>query len=360
MFYDSFAFMNPMEEYCLITGLHGRLLGEHCLIKGERVISASEGWPAVRENGGGGQEKNGERLWKPDPASLRNILPESDGTIRTEEGRFFVETIGMRRTLILCGLGHVGRQVLILANMLGFETCVLEDRPLVAEGARELGADRILTGSFEENLRMVPEHAGNLYVIMTRGHRYDMECLKIILKRKSTYVGMMCSRKRIAEARRLMAEEGIGEEAFDRLHAPIGLDIGAETPEEIAVSVMAEIVSVMRKTGADSIPKEIMKALSDSRRRVLAQIVSRSGSAPRKAGSRMVIYEDGSFAGTIGGGCIEADIIRRSRELLFEMGGPSLVKVDLSGKNAADTEGASCGGVMEVLLEVLEPGSGSQ
>lgn len=142
------------------------------------------------------------------------------------------------------------------------------------------------------------------------------------------------------------------------VHTPIGLNIGAQTPEEIAIAIMAEIIQVknaVRRTGG--YPREIVRELcgenAANTTTVLATIVSRKGSAPRDVGTKMLILPDGHAIGTIGGGCVEADVMRRARMMLTspqDFPPFQLIEVDMTAE-AAEDEGMVCGGIIEVLLE---------
>ena len=140
------------------------------------------------------------------------------------------------------------------------------------------------------------------------------------------------------------------------MYTPIGLKIGAETPEEIAVSVMAEIIQVKHeKAEGCGYSKELLEALCDEdgkkQKKVLATIISRKGSAPRGVGTKMLILEDGTLIDTIGGGCAESDVITkallmmREEKLRFQ-----ICMVDMT-REAAEEEGMVCGGRIEVMLE---------
>lgn len=159
-----------------------------------------------------------------------------------------------------------------------------------------------------------------------------------------------------------LAEEGIDKEVLDRVYSPIGLDIGAETPEEIGVSVMAEIIEVKnKKKGSCGYPKDILRGIlenqespdSGAAKEVLATIVMRRGSAPREIGTKMLILPDGRTIGSIGGGCVEAAVANKGRELLSEDApAPELVHVDMTAEEAQE-DGMVCGGVLDVLLEAI-------
>lgn len=194
------------------------------------------------------------------------------------------------------------------------------------------------------------------FVIVTRGHRYDMLCLEQAVKKSNAYVGMMGSKKRVALVKEQLAEKGVDREILEQVHTPIGLSIGAQTPEEIAVSIMAEIIQVRsgkkRMAGyAGEILDALLEAEEVQESLVLAVIVSRKGSAPRKPGTKMLIYKDGRTVGTVGGGCMESEVVSRARLMLKGIETAcQLIKLDMSGKDAED-EGMVCGGVVEVYLE---------
>ena len=177
---------------------------------------------------------------------------------------------------------------------------------------------------------------------------------------------MMGSRRRVAIVKDQLEEKGISRDLLDAVHTPIGLKIGAETPEEIAVSVMAEIIQVKStqnksdggKTGGYS--EEIISCILNAGnsgedpaelQKVLATIISRKGSAPRGVGTKMLIIEDSRTIDTIGGGCIESEIIQKAL-LMMRTKAPDfqICRVDMTAGEAED-EGMVCGGVVEVMLE---------
>ena len=131
----------------------------------------------------------------------------------------------------------------------GIHTILLEDRKDFADRAKETGAQEIICRPFDKAIRDLTEEANTAYVVMTRGHAYDEKCLLEIAKKESYYVGMMGSKTRSAMMREELRLAGVSAEWINRLHAPIGLSIGAQTPEEIAVAVLAQILSERSRVG---------------------------------------------------------------------------------------------------------------
>ena len=269
--------------------------------------------------------------------------------------RIYRERIGRTPKMIICGAGHVSMPIICMGKMLGFMVTVIEDRPKFADHARAAGADQVLCEPFSDGLSKIRGDSDSWFIIVTRGHRYDTECLEAILRKPYAYVGMMGSRRRVAIVKDQLEAKGVCREALDGVHTPIGLKIGAETPEEIAVSVMAEIIQVKNAgSGKGGYSPELLNAVlnpDDSREKVLATIISRKGSAPRSVGTKMLIRADGTTVDTIGGGCIESEVIQKALLMMrTEDEGFRLCTVDMTA-DAAEDEGMVCGGVVEVILE---------
>ena len=268
--------------------------------------------------------------------------------------RIYRERIGRTPKMIICGAGHVSMSIIRMGKMLGFMVTVIEDRPKFADHARAAGADQVLCEPFADGLSKIRGDSDSWFIIVTRGHRYDTECLEAILRKPYAYVGMMGSRRRVAIVKDQLEAKGVCREALDGVHTPIGLKIGAETPEEIAVSVMAEIIQVKNAGSAKGgYSPELLDAVlnpEDSREKVLATIITRKGSAPRSVGTKMLIRADGTTVDTIGGGCIESEVIRKALLMMRAEEGFRLCTVDMTA-DAAEDEGMVCGGVVEVMLE---------
>jgi xanthine dehydrogenase accessory factor len=156
----------------------------------------------------------------------------------------FVEPILSDPVLYIFGGGHVSAQIIPLASRVGFKVEVIDDRPEFADARKFPDASRVHLFPFEGVLDKIPVDESSYLVIVTRGHIHDKSVLEQCLKTKARYIGMIGSRRKKAMIYEKLLEEGFTKADLDRVHAPIGLEIGAETPEEIAVSIVAELIQV--------------------------------------------------------------------------------------------------------------------
>ncbi len=179
------------------------------------------------------------------PAGVREV--ESGGTAVC----LYFEAFRPPTELIIVGAGHIARPLCTIGAMLGFRVCVMDDRPGFATRERFPEAARVLRADFSQPFAGVEPGAGSALVLVTRGHKYDYDVLLDVLTRpvQPGYIGMVGSRRRTRAAFRELAREGISPARLRSVHAPIGLDIGAQTPAEIAVAIAAEIIRA-RKGGS--------------------------------------------------------------------------------------------------------------
>lgn len=274
--------------------------------------------------------------------------------------RVFAERFGAAPRLVVCGGGHVGASVVRLAKLLGLPVCALEDRPEFAGQLRQAGADPVLCLPFEEGLAAVSGGAECYFVVVTRAHSCDVQCLTAILQKPAAYVGMMGSRGRAALVRRQLTEAGLDPARVEQLRAPIGLAIGAKTAEEIALSILAQIVQVKStRSLTEGFPPAILEAFRALQTpAVLATIVSRHGSTPREVGSKMLVLPDGKAVGSVGsvgGGIMEYRIQQLAGKMLAGAAAPAQL-VDLTTDGTGDDAAiAACGGSMQVFLQRIEP-----
>lgn len=211
----------------------------------------------------GGEEASIERLWIPSQSALddtayagiaahRNAIEEifsSKRPVLIHDGDelLFLEPVSPNPSLIIVGAGHIGRALTHLGSLLNFEVTVIDDRSEFANKNMLPDADHIIVDTAENALPAVPNASASYFVIVTRGHLHDTDALRQVIASDAAYIGMIGSKRKIALMRAKFLQEGWAtEEQFDRVHAPIGIEIGSETVEEIAVSIAAELIRELR------------------------------------------------------------------------------------------------------------------
>ena len=178
--------------------------------------------------------------------------------------------------LVIVGAGHIARPLCRVGALLGFRVTVLDDRPEFATRERFPEAAEVRRADFSEPLKGVPMGPGTHLVLVTRGHKYDYEALRDVLQRPElpAYLGMVGSRRRTRAALEQLAREGIDPARIAAIRAPVGLDVHAETPEEIAIAIAAELV-LLRRGGTGRPLRET--------ERVFERWVERRGEPPRNS-----------------------------------------------------------------------------
>lgn len=162
--------------------------------------------------------------------------------IKTDAGFVFYEPVSLAGSVYVFGGGHVSQKLVPELARVGFPVCVFEDRPEFADKALFPDADAVYLGRFTEITDRIAIAPDDYAVVMTRGHQADYEVLTQVLKTEATYIGCIGSRRKVAVTRERLLADGFSEAEFARVHTPIGLPILAETPEEIAVSIAAELI----------------------------------------------------------------------------------------------------------------------
>ncbi len=178
-------------------------------------------------------------LWKKD-------LTEKDGMLCGGTASVYMEVIGREDELVILGGGHVGKAVAEVGAFAGFRVTVWDEREEFANRENIPCARTVACPIIDIYDNGITLHERSYVVIMTRGHALDAEAVAITDKKPGAYYGMIGSRSKIAALRKMLLARGVSQEHLDRIHQPIGLPIKAETPEEIAVSILAEIIAVKR------------------------------------------------------------------------------------------------------------------
>ncbi|MBN1771163.1 MAG: XdhC family protein [Deltaproteobacteria bacterium] len=176
-----------------------------------------------------------------DAQKAGGLAAECGGTVRVR-----IEVLGAPRRLVVFGAGHVGAATARVARDAGLLPLVIDDRadalePLAAEGLA------VRSAPAEEAVAAAALRCEDCVVVVTRGHEHDERVVTDALKQELAYVGMIGSRRKVETTRKALARAGIPPARIDALHAPIGIDIGAETPGELAVCIVAEVIGVLRQ-----------------------------------------------------------------------------------------------------------------
>jgi xanthine dehydrogenase accessory factor len=166
-----------------------------------------------------------------------------------EHYQVMVEVHERPATLLIIGAGHVGKALATIGDMCGFSVEIVDDRPEFANAERFPEADRITCGRFDEVLEGYPIDSNTYVVCVTRGHKHDETSLRLVAPTDAAYVGMIGSKRRVGAVLKHLVEDGIDRGAVERVHTPIGLDIGAETPEEIIQARRGGSALPMREAG---------------------------------------------------------------------------------------------------------------
>lgn len=279
-----------------------------------------------------------------------------------ENGFTMVEYYSPKPRMIILGGGHIAQPLSQIGKSLGFCVTVFDDRPLFANNSRFPKADVVICDSFDNLAECIKISRNDYVIIVTRGHRHDEDCLRCILMGEyPRYLGMIGSKRRVAIVKKQLQKETGQTEQLARLHAPIGLPIGAVTPEEIAISILSEVICDLRLGTTDSSSysvqpwefinpdMELIEWLKmNTQSAALVTVVSTEGSTPRETGAKMAVLQHGQIFGSIGGGCAEADVIRKALNIV-KGGGFCLLDIDMN--DVAEDNGMVCGGSMKVLIE---------
>ena len=175
---------------------------------------------------------------------LTDDIAEESGLICGGQMEVYIEPLEAAPNLYLVGGGHVAYHLAKLAANVGFRIHVLDDREKFANSDRFPDAVEVAVDAIPNWLQQVTLPPNSYVVILTRGHRYDLEALRALAPRKLLYLGLIGSRAKVARLYQALHEEAIPLEQLQKIHAPVGLSIGAVTPQEIAVSILAELIAV--------------------------------------------------------------------------------------------------------------------
>ncbi|NTU70828.1 MAG: DUF4388 domain-containing protein, partial [Coriobacteriia bacterium] len=209
----------------------------------------------------------------------------------------------------------------------GHDVVVVDDRPGFANAVRFPEAKQVVCDAFDHAIAALAITKYDFVCVITRGHRHDAACLRVLLAgEQPRYLGLIGSRRRTIELFKMLEEEGFNRAKIDRIHTPIGLAIGAETPKEIAISILAELIQQRSSRSAEREAERLALAshepellhylIANTEPCALAVVVQKSGSTPVPTGAVMAVNQLGGIVGTVGGGCGEHEIVKHALEVL--------------------------------------------
>lgn len=281
---------------------------------------------------------------------------ENLGKQKIGDEDYFVDLLAKETTLVVCGGGHVAQSVVKFAKKLNFKIIGLEDRLSFARALTIAGADEVIYEEFEDGIKKISGSLNTYFAIVTRGHRYDIACLHSILEKPYAYIGMLSSHYRAASTKKRLIKEKFNEDVVNSIHAPIGLNISAVTPDEIAIAILGEIIQIKNSSKKRSdFTSDMLNAIVEKKeKKVLCTIINAKGSTPRGAGTKMLVLEDGSIMGSVGGGCMEAEVKTKALEIMRSEK-MALVRIDMTGRQRdIENDGMACGGIVDVLIEPVK------
>ena len=295
---------------------------------------------------------------------IERKLPE---LFKDKEGnQILLEPFFPESRIIIFGGGNISDHLVRLAADVGFKVTVVDDRLSYANKERFPKATEVICESFESVFDKLKVHRNDYVVIVTRGHKYDKECLREVLNVRPEYLGMIGSKRRVKGIKEQLIEEGYDDNLLDSMCSPIGFRIGGITPLEIAISIISQIIAqkrlgvsdmvscanAKRRVNYSDIDRKVLENLAEveEEKKAIVTVTSTKGSTPRGAGAKMIVWSDGRILGSIGGGCSEGEVILAARDLIEE-GSFTTMQVDMTG-DVAEDEGMVCGGIMNVLIEV--------
>ncbi|MDR1359318.1 MAG: XdhC family protein [Coriobacteriales bacterium] len=341
-----------MAAQSLYTELYQLLeAGETVFLLSEYETDGSISQKLVRQSDAGLFASIAELQLSPD-ALTRGPLT----TLQNPKGSLVVlERFMARPRLIILGGGHISLALADMADLTDFDTLVYDDRPSFANHQRFRTAKTVICDSFTKLAEHIRFGPSDFVVDVTRGHLHDRECLEVLLAGpEPAYTGMIGSQRRVALVLSTLKKEGFSAQRIEHIHAPIGLSIGAQTPSEIAVAIMAEIIAVKR-TGREqtqwlSSSLDMIEAVARNGfvPEAVITVLATQGSVPTEVGCKLGMTYEGALAGTVGGGCSEAEALQIGRELIRK-GGWKIHDIDLT--DSAEDEGMVCGGTMRVLIQ---------
>jgi len=230
----------------VIEAVEERLIGKKLFIKNNGEVLGDLGLEDLNRVALEGAETGGKKFY-PLIVSLDSEFKLCEPSIKKAAFRLLIEPPTTIVQLLILGAGYIAQPLVIMAEILGYEVTVVDDRPSFANSTRFNAAHRIICADFERALDVININSQTFVVILTKGSNSDKVCLRKVINQPAGYIGMMGSYRKVKALKAELEEEGVCREALQKLYSPIGLKIGAETPAEMAVSILCQLIKVQKR-----------------------------------------------------------------------------------------------------------------
>lgn len=248
MWFRAFEAAQKGQSYAFATIIESTLKGTPRKTGAKMVVL--ENGSLFGSIGGGRNEKNAQleclkaiKTLKPKTVTYK--FDDAPGnSICGGRIKVFIEPFIGKRRMIICGAGHIALPLSAMAKMLNYRVLVTDDRPEFANPGRFPHVDEVVAADPALTLKNQKITRNDYILMVTRGYEHDYNCLKTALKTRAAYVGFISSKVKKVKFIRRLRQEGFPEKLIQKIHAPMGLNLGAQTPEEIAIAITAEIVAL--------------------------------------------------------------------------------------------------------------------
>ncbi len=248
LLYKAFEASQKNQNYCFATIVEATLKGTPRK-SGAKMLVFNDGssWGTI---GGGRNEKAAiaeclKAIQSHKPTTVTyNYFGREGESVCGGQMKVFIEPFAPSIHLIICGAGHIALPLSANAKMMGFKVTVIDNRKEFANKKRFPHVDKIILGDHAKELTKVLINSNTYIAIVTQGNEFDFECLKVVVKSRAGYIGVISSGPKKVKFFGRLKKLGIEQKYLKNIHIPMGLDIGAQTPAEIAISIVAQMVSI--------------------------------------------------------------------------------------------------------------------
>lgn len=241
------------------------------------------------------------------------LKKEISTTLKINDLTYVIECIKHKPIIYIFGGGNVALALSNICKICNFYVVVFDQRKELAHKNRFINADEVICDNFINIFKTYKFKNNAYYVIATNTQQNDQKCLQEIIQKNYEYIGMLGSKQKSSMILSNLEKNNYPKEQLSKIYTPIGFSINAQSPEEIAISILAQIIEIKNSKNIQECYLDFFKYVKPPC--ILCTIISTTGSCPRKIGCKMIVYEDGSIYNTIGGGNLEVTVINKAKKL---------------------------------------------